>query len=150
MTTQIHKITSPEILQKCAPVLMQAYNGEPWNDAWTEQKALETLECFYNSPKFHGFYAEQDGQIIGCCVGNVEPYFMGDYFYLKDMFVSPTDQRKGVGQLLMDELKKELSSIGITTMILFTSDKGSPFDFYTKNDFQLLDGMCMMSFETNK
>jgi aminoglycoside 6'-N-acetyltransferase I len=145
----VTKISKPEVLKRCALALMQAYNGEPWNDKWTVEKALEKLQCFYDSPKFHGFYLTQNGQVVGACFGNIEPYFEGDYFYLKEMFIAPLDQRKGFGNMLITDLKKFLTSIDINTIILFTSDKGAPFDFYIKNKFEKLDGMCMMTAKTN-
>ena len=143
---QIKKIQSPDELEKCAEILVKAYNGEPWNDEWTQAKALEKLTCFYNSPKFLGWVATDGDELLGCCVGNIEPYFTGDYFYLKEMFVYPRTQRKGVGSQLMASIKAHLDSIDIKMVILFTSDEGFPFSFWKKQGFELMEGMRMMNF----
>ncbi|PBQ33894.1 GNAT family N-acetyltransferase [Sphingobacteriaceae bacterium] len=140
----IIKIESPKSLPSCAEVLVNAYNSEPWNDEWTKDKALEKLMCFYNSPKFLGWMAYENDKLLGCCVGNIEPYFSGDYFYLKEMFVSFDAQHKGIGRELMNVLTAELERININAIILFTSSEFFPFEFYNKVGFNEMEGMKMM------
>ncbi len=143
---QITLINSPEILSSCASLLVDAYNHEPWNDNWTQEKALEKLLCFYQSPKFLGWTARRGEELLGCCVGNIEPYFTGDYFYLKEMFVPVRAQKSGIGSQLMATIKGYLTSIDIQSIILFTSKEGFPFDFYLKAGFAEMEGMRMMHF----
>lgn len=134
------------MLDACAELLVAAYNAEPWNDNWTKAIALEKLTCFYKSPKFFGLIIKQNGQAIGCCVGNIEPYFTGDYFYLKEMFIHPAFQRKGLGSLLMSKLKETINTIGINTIILFTGKDLFPYNFYLKEGFNEMQEMRMMHF----
>ncbi len=146
----IKRIDSPLLLRVCSSLLKEVYNAEPWNDNWTEEKALEKLECFYNSPRFFGYMALQEEKILGCCVGNMEPYYTGDYFYLKEMFVSVHAQRKGIGQQLLNHLKKQLEQLTIHQIILFTSRSMFPFHFYQKTGFTVMEDMCMMHFEQSQ
>jgi len=141
---KIGRIESIQVLGHCAEILMDAYNSEPWNDSWTKEKALEKLTCFYNSPKFFGWTAIQDDKVLGCCVGNIEPYYTGDYFYLKEMFVYHHLQKKGIGARLMFTLKEHLATIDIKTIILFTGKDFFPFDFYVKTGFSVMEDMRMM------
>lgn len=143
----IEKIQNIEELSPCAAILVNAYNGEPWNDEWTHKKALEKLECFYHSPKFHGWMAFDGDQLVGCCVGNIEPYFAGDYFYLKEMFVLETYQNKGVGRQLMMEIRPQLDAMEIGMIILFTANESFPFKFWKKQGFGEMGGMRMMMAE---
>jgi N-acetylglutamate synthase-like GNAT family acetyltransferase len=94
--------------------------------------------------------AFEGDKLLGACVGNIEPYFTGDYFYLKEMFVSVKSQRKGVGAALFEAIKTQLKTIGIRQIILFTSNEGYPFDFWQKVQFQEMEGMRMMHFEVSK
>ena len=144
--TRVEKIKSNVILDRCAEILVDAYNSEPWNDKWTKEKALEKLTCFYDSPKFIGWTAWQDDKLLGCCVGNIEPYYLGDYFYLKEMFVYRQSQKKGVGRQLITTLKGHLVTIDIRTIILFTGKNFFPFDFYLKAGFNVMEDMRMMNF----
>lgn len=143
----IEPITDAAILPECAQILVHAYNAPPWNDEWTPEVALEKLSCFHQSPKFLGWTARREGVLLGCCVGNIEPYFTGDYFYLKEMFVHPSAQQHGIGAALMDVLKAQLTQMGIGTIILFTGKNFYPFDFYLKSGFQEMEGMRMMHHE---
>ena len=144
--TRIEKIESNIILDKCADILVDAYNSEPWNDNWTKEKALEKLICFYDSPKFIGWTAWDNDKLLGCCVGNIEPYYLGDYFYLKEMFVYRNSQKKGIGARLMTTLKNHLHTIDIKTIILFTGRDFFPFEFYIKTGFTVMEDMRMMNF----
>lgn len=132
---KIQRIESKEVLSLCAKILVEAYNAEPWNDQWTAEKALEKLECFYHSPKFIGFLAYEGNDLKGACIGNIEPYYTGDYFYLKEMFVSPSCQKRGIGLKMMEALKQHLELLEIEQIILFTSKDYFPFNFYEKVDF---------------
>lgn len=144
---KIERIESTHLLEKCALLLMEVYNAEPWNDKWNEEKAFEKLLCYFNSPKIFGLIAVEEKNILGCSLGNIEPYYTGDYFYLKEMFVSVKSQRKGFGSQMMASLKEHLEIIGIKSIILFTSKALFPYDFYQKNNFKLMEDMCMMNFE---
>lgn len=143
----IKNITSEAELPACASILVEAYNAEPWNDQWTQGKALEKLACFYHSPKFIGFLAYEGNDLKGACIGNIEPYYTGDYYYLKEMFVSPTAQKSGIGKKMMDAVKQHLEQLAIRQIVLFTSKDYFPFNFYEKEHFQTIDGMNMMHFE---
>lgn len=143
---QIRRIQDAADLRRCASLLVEAYNGEPWHDQWTPEKALEKLSCFHQSPKFYGWVAFEGELLVGGCVGNVEPYFTSDYFYLKEMFISPEAQRKGVGTALFEAVKQQMAVLEIEMMILFTSNEGFPFDFWKKSGFEEMQGMRMMSF----
>lgn len=143
---KIEHITDIAQLQDCAALLATTYNAPPWNDNWTTEKALEKLTCFYNSPAFHGAMAFADNQLVGCYIGNTEPYYAGDYYFLKEMFVSPTVQKSGIGSALMQTLKAQLELEGISTIILFTSSVYFPYKFYQKHNFDVMEGMCMMNY----
>lgn len=144
----IQSVTSPAELAACADVLVQAYNSPPWNDAWTHEKALEKLLCFYQSPRFMGWKAVSENQVVAACVGNVEPYFSGDYFYLKEMFVLPALQGSGIGGMLLNRVKLYMEESGIPMLMLFTSNEGFPFGFYEKHGMSEVPGMRMMNWES--
>jgi len=144
---KIERITSVEILKQCAEVLSEAYNGPPWNERWTTGTAEAVLTCYYNSPEFMGWKATSDNKIIGCGVGNIEPYYSGSVFYLRDLFVSVRSQKTGVGSCLVAAMKEDLAIIGIKTIILFTNR--AIFDFYLKCGFNEMAGMSLMNY-TNK
>ena len=140
--TRIERIASIEMLEQCAEVLMDAYNCAPWNDSWTKETAIRLLTCYYDTPNFVGWVAKSGTKTIGSGIGNIEPYYSGDIFYLKEMFISVKSQKAGVGRRLIAALKEDLQRMGIKTIMLFTSkDIG---DFYLKSGFKEMEGRITM------
>jgi GNAT superfamily N-acetyltransferase len=133
----IERIGSIEMLEQCAEIYPAAYNAEPWNDNWTTQTAKALLTCYYKTPNFMGWIARQNGIIIGCAIGNMEPYYSGNIFILKEMFVAVGTQGSGVGSRLIAVLKDHMNKINVKTVMLFTLRP--VFDFYAKSGFKEME-----------
>ena len=112
---------------------MDAYNRPPWNDNWNKDTAIALLSCYYNSPEFMGWTAAAGNEIVGCGVGNIEPYYQGNIFYLKELFVAAQYQKAGIGRRLVSAVKHDVALAGAKTIILLTSD--AIFNFYSKCGF---------------
>jgi aminoglycoside 6'-N-acetyltransferase I len=141
---KIERIASIDMLEQCAEVLMDAYNCAPWNDSWTRETAADLLTCYYDTPRFMGWMVKSGNMIIGSGIGNIEPYYSGDIFYLKEMFVAVQSQKAGVGRRLIAAMKEDLRMMGIRTIMLFTS-KGI-VDFYIRSGFKEMEERATMIF----
>src|ERR1700760_3436775 len=128
--TIIERTASIENINQCAEIYSEAYNCEPWNDNWTCETATALLTCYYNTPKFMGWIARRDDVVMGCAIGNVEPYYSGDIFILKEIFVDVKSQGSGVGSSMLAAIKEDLRQINVKKVILFT--RRPIFDFYIK------------------
>jgi aminoglycoside 6'-N-acetyltransferase I len=144
---KIELIDSKRTLESCAQILVQSYNGEPWNDNWTVESGFRKLNSSFLSPNFVGLLAIKDGQIIAGLVGNIEPNYDKDFMYLKDMFVLPQFQNTGVGSFLLNALKERLNYLNIHALILFTSRSFFTNQFYTKNGFEVIEDYIFMGNE---
>jgi GNAT superfamily N-acetyltransferase len=144
MTMHINMIETKQQLEPCAELYKAVFNGEPWNDEWTSLLAYRRLEDIYNSPGFIGVAAFVDQQIAGCIFGNIEQYYTGAYFNLKEMFVTTALQRQGIGQQLFEYLWAHLRQRQITSVLLFTSKDLFPYTFYTRHGFHEVHGMRML------
>lgn len=140
--TIIVKITSIQTLEQCAAIYLAAYNNEPWNDNWTYATALALLTCYYNTPEFMGWVALQDGKVMGCAIGNIEPYYSGNIFILKEVFVNIEAQGLGVGSDLLSAMKEHLKSLNIKMIMLST--RIPIIDFYSKAGFKVMDDVSTM------
>jgi len=138
----IEKAGSIKTLEQCAEMYTAAYNTVPWNDNWTCETAKALLNCYYNTPQFMGWIARQEDQIIGCAIGNIEPYYSGDIFILKEIFVSVSSQGLGVGRSLLAAIKEDLQKVNVKTVILFT--RRSICDFYTESGFREMEEVVAM------
>jgi aminoglycoside 6'-N-acetyltransferase I len=143
----IERVASVNILEQCAEMYPGAYNTEPWNDSWTSQTATALLTCYYHTPQFMGWIARQGNQIIGCAIGNVEPYYSGNIFILKEVFVAVNTQGLGVGSRLMASLKDDLQKVNIKMIILSTHRP--IFNFYAKSGFKEMEGVGTMVYAYN-
>jgi GNAT superfamily N-acetyltransferase len=133
----IERVRAIESLEQCAEMYAAAYNTEPWNDNWTRETATALLTCYFNTPNFMGWIARHGDIIIGCAIGNIEPYYSGNIFILKEVFVSVNSQRSGVGSALLATVKKEMKNIDVKMIMLFT--RRSVFDFYTRMGFKEME-----------
>lgn len=143
----IERIRSIKQIEQSAEIYPGAYNTEPWNDNWTTETATALLTCYYNTPGFIGWIAKQNDKIIGCVIGNVEPYYSGNIFILKEVFVSVSSQETGVGSSLLTIMKNDLKKIDIKMVMLGT--RRSIFQFYTKSGFKEMEdvGLMIYSYE---
>jgi N-acetylglutamate synthase-like GNAT family acetyltransferase len=133
----IERIRSLKTLEQCAEMYPAAYNAEPWNDNWTTETAKALLTCYYNTPNFIGWIALRNNMIIGCAIGNMEPYYSGNIFILKEMFIAVSAQGSGVGSRLIITMKEHMKKINVKTVMLFTLRP--VFDFYIKSGFKEME-----------
>jgi N-acetylglutamate synthase-like GNAT family acetyltransferase len=95
-----------------------------------------------------GWVATSSCGVAGCCIGNIEPHYTGRNFILKELFISPKSQKRGVGKKLLAAMKKDLEVNGVKTVLLFT--KKAISDFYIKSGFSEVKGMGMMIYAKNE
>jgi len=94
-----------------------------------------------------GWTATAGNKIVGCGVGNIEPYYNGNIFYLKELFVAARYQNQGVGKRLIAAMKKDWAVAGVKMVILLTSD--AIFNFYTKCGFSEMKERKIMIYSGN-
>lgn len=141
----IYKEISNEDIPRLATIYVKAYNCPPWNDKWTNKLATQKLDELINCNNSFGMVCIDDlDNIIGAIIGDIETYYDCKHCFIKDFFVSPTWQTKGIGSTLMHEFEKELLKKGISTTYLFTSCTDSTEEYYKKRGFETWNGMVMM------
>jgi aminoglycoside 6'-N-acetyltransferase I len=144
-TMKIVTIETNEQLASCVDLYIEVFNGDPWRDQWTATTAYQRLADAFHSPGFIGLIAMLDAHIAGGLVGNIEHFYKGPYFNLKEMFVRTTLQRQGIGQQLFTALDLQLEERQIAAITLFTSQDFFPSTFYQKHGFHEVPGLRMMS-----
>ncbi len=131
-------------LPACAELFAQVFSQEPWNEPWSQEAAFKRLSHFYQSRGFAGVLL-QDQNLIGFAFGNVEPFYFGDLFYLREMCVDPAMQNSGNGQLLMSSLQEMLQQQGVKGIYLTTEQQITAAQFYQKQGFQPSESMRFYS-----
>lgn len=133
-----------------AHIYVETYNCPPWNDEWTIELATQKLDELINCCDSYGLVCVDDNKIIGAIVGNSEIYYNCQQFFIKDFFVMPSYQGKGIGGTLMNELEKKLKYKGIQKTYLFTSRTDKTEIFYQKRGYKSWNDMVMMGKDLNE
>ncbi len=136
-------------LKECARLYVKVFNGEPWNDHWTSKTALSRLKDIYDSPRFYGIKIVHDKRIAGVILGNIESWYVDYHYQLKEIYVDPDFQSKGMGRKLIKKAKEDLKRKRVGAIYLYTSSHKRLQGFYNRNGFSVLQYMKMMKQDMN-
>ncbi|MGN0812986.1 MAG: GNAT family N-acetyltransferase [Candidatus Coproplasma sp.] len=115
---------------------------ELWKTAWEGSPSLEQTElamknCIFRVSVYDGERVVAMARLIGdfglCC-------------YIKDVVVRPEYQGKGLGKLLIDEIKNFVKSQGVkgTSVFIELCARPGKEEFYKKLGFENNDGQSMI------
>jgi len=127
----IRQVREEDALQ--AALLALAYAGEPWNEQWTQERALRRVKSILHSDGGMGIAMVEDGEMLGCALGFIDPYAQEDFFYLSELYVHPHKRRQGVDSALLMALKEQLAEMGVGVIQLMAIGENAAF--YRKAGF---------------
>ncbi|EJT6171093.1 GNAT family N-acetyltransferase [Clostridium perfringens] len=133
-----------EYLNECAELFVKTFSQEPWNEPWNFESAKKRLNDVVLTPGFRGAVLRNDEKIEGVILGNLEQWYDGEHFCVKEFFVDSSSQGKGTGKKLLNALenilmKKEVGVVHFWTM------KGSTAEaFYNKRGYEIPKELIMM------
>lgn len=143
--SMIHCIPITEdLLDACAAIYVDTFNAEPWNDAWDVPSARRRLANILHAPGFFGLAILRDQHLCGAAFGEIEPWFQGSMFNLREMFVANDQRGTGLGSELLFHLEVELRALGVHTVHLFTSTGDLTERFYQRNGYRTETDMRML------
>ena len=131
-------------LKECSDIYIETFNSEPWNDNWDSTTSYNRLKDIYNTPGFYGLVVLEDDKIIAAVLGNIEHWYEGKMYNLKEMFVNQSLKRNGIGSSLMEALENSLKAFDVNSITLFTSKGDLTEKFYNKNGYLTFSDMIMM------
>jgi aminoglycoside 6'-N-acetyltransferase I len=131
-------------LEQCAGVMMEAYNGPPWNDHWTLEKAIRFLREFVDSPRFFGFTLWEGDALVGAAFCREKTWWNNDEIFVEEFYVAPQYQRQGYGKQLLQAIEAHIREHSLAGFTLLTNRYMPALAFYQKNDFVLADHVAFM------
>lgn len=134
-------------LEDGARLYRTVFNEPPWDDNWTLESAQTRLSEIIETPGYRGYSASLDEEIVGLVMGHLEQWYTGEHFYLKEMCVRPSRQRRGIGTTLMEYLTRDLREDGVERVYLLTMQESPAREFYETNGFRLKEQMGMQSLQ---
>ncbi len=130
---------------ECSHLFVNTFKHEPWNEDWDIDDAFNRLSNFLSPSYSIGLKAvNENNEIIGFLVGEIEQWRGSQNFYLKEMCVSKENQRSGLGKELMIALQNELVKQGISKIYLITQRESFPEMFYNSMGFKTNGSLIIM------
>ncbi|ARU57988.1 GNAT family acetyltransferase [Oleiphilus messinensis] len=127
-------------LEECARLYAQVFSSEPWNEDWTLEHAFNRLSHFYKSMGFLGVLLENES-VVSFALGNWEPFYFGNMFYLREMCTHTRFQANGYGSRVYTALENELRANSVNSIYLTTEREIPAASFYQSNGFSYSEKM---------
>ena len=140
MSTVYRQVNGGDI-PALAEAMSEAYSEAPWNEVWTEEKAVRRVSSILGNYGGFGVAAVENGKTIGAALGHTDPYADEDFFFVSELFVIPERKKQGIGRELLKRLESELREKGITVIQLVSIEHNT--GFYRKCGYDG-DGVSMM------
>jgi len=136
-----YRVASEKDYQGLARAMASAYSEEPWNEKWSEDRAVRRVHAIMGNYEAVGIVAEENGSIKGGLLGFVDPYAEEDFFYISEIFVKPENKKTGIGRSLIRALETLLQKKGISVVQLMSIEPNEVFYGkcgFTKDDVSVL------------
>ena len=122
-----YRVVNNEDFRQLAKAMSLAYADEPWNEKWTDEKAVRRVRAILGNYQAIGIAAVENGTIIGGLLGYVDPYAEEDFFFVSELFVVPEHKKQGICRQLLAELETVLKEKGIPVVQLISIDYNEVF-----------------------
>ena len=122
-----YRIVDEKYFDGLAKAMAAAYSEEPWNENWSDERAVRRVKAIMSNFEALGLAAVENEQIVGGLLGYVDPYADEDFFFVSELFVIPEKKRTGIGRNLLVELEKVLKEKNASVMQLISIEPNEIF-----------------------
>jgi len=134
----------PTDMERCARLLIEAYNREPWNNRWTDESATRYLNELAASKDFVGFVICENEEVIGAMFAHRKTWWTNDELFVDEFYISPSKQRQGFGERLLEHAERYAKSQNLAGLTLLTNKYFPAKRFYEKHNYTLAEHVIYM------
>lgn len=135
MDLELRELTMDDI-PKVANVYVNAYAEGEWNEEWVCEDAAQRVYEIISSPHCKGGICVLNEEVIGCILFEILTWHTGKQLEIKEIFVIPSFQRKGIGKKLLEYAEIIGKGVGVSELFLWTNKSETLINFYSKLGYQ--------------
>lgn len=127
-----------------AEVFVNAYSDVPWCENWSREDAIVRVTDYFHYPNSRCYVALYQNTIVGGILCDVLRWHKGKQIEIKELFVSPNMQKKGIGKALFYRMENDAIDEGIGEIIFWTDIHPKMQSFYTGMGCKISQGEVIM------
>ena len=116
-------------------LFVEVFCAPPWNEEWNANLAYERLVLIFRSYEFCGFLAIEEQTPVGAIFSRLMSFKGEKELEIIEMYVSPSNQRNGVGSQLIRRAERYARENDIKNLVLLTDKNTYAKVFYSKVGF---------------
>lgn len=125
-----------EDIPNVASVYVKAFEKGDWNEHWTEKDAEKRITEIVSSPTCKGIICVSMTEVVGCVLYEILTWHNGKQLEVKEIFVMPSIQGKGVGKKLLEHIELLEFNRGVNEIFLWTNKSEPLLEFYSKMGYR--------------
>lgn len=125
-----------EDLSVLVTLFVTTFNAPPWSETWTEEGALACLQDLLALPRAWSLAACDVPTCLGAVLGYDIVKDFGLAHEVREMFVHPGTQGRGVGRELLQSHLTAAGERGVLSVYLLTARESPAESFYTRLGFR--------------
>ena len=130
---------TPESLEAVRELFLSVFEQEPWNDDWSDDVQLRLYLNDLTGQSNSLTYGLYEGEkLIGVSMGQIKHWYSGTEYYINEFCIRSDHQGQGAGTFFLEQIDKDLRTLGIEHIFLLTEKHVPAYHFYRKNGFQEL------------
>ncbi len=126
----------PGEVPAAARTFMATFNAAPWQEAWTLDTARACLSDLLALPRASSVGAWEGGECLGAVLGHDLIKDHGLSHEVRELFVHPQAQGRGVGRTLLNRYVAQAQARGVNSLYLLTARDSPAEGFYAASGFR--------------
>ena len=123
-------------IEEIQALFVQVFTAEPWNDDWSDRQQLRLyLTDLLGQSNSLTFGLYEGPALMGLSMGRIKHWYTGTEYCIDELCIRTDRQRQGLGSHFLEELQRQLKSMGIEQIFLQTDRDVPAYEFYLKNGF---------------